>query len=70
VKKYKSLFKEEKIYIPQISDEVSFGKFKNKSAIITGFDVDDNDQPVVILSPGGRKSLYTFRVKKLMKNEK
>jgi hypothetical protein len=31
----------------EIGDEILVGKFKNRKATVTGFDIDDNNQPVL-----------------------
>ena len=48
-----------------IGDEVLVGKFKNRKAIITGFTVDDNNQPVLKTTKGDQK-LFKPRIVKLM----
>jgi hypothetical protein len=49
----------------KIGDEILMGKFKNKRAIVIGFDVDENNQPIVITDKG-KVSLYKFRIAKIM----
>ena len=45
-------------------DEVKVGKFKNKKAEVTGFDVDDHGQPVLQTTKGDQK-LFKPRISKL-----
>ena len=49
IKKYKSLFKEKKIELPEIGDEILVGKWKNKTAIVKGYGIDDKGQPTPAL---------------------
>ena len=51
---------------PEINkgDEVKVGKFKNRKAEVTGFDVDDNGQPVLKTTKGDQK-LFKPRISKL-----
>ena len=53
----------------EIDDEILVGKFKNRKATVTGFDVDDNNQPVLKTTKGDQK-LFKPRLVKLMKKEK
>jgi hypothetical protein len=52
----------------EIDDEILVGKFKNRKATVTGFDVDDNNQPVLKTTKGDQK-LFKPRLVKLMKKE-
>ena len=45
-------------------DEVKVGKFKNRKAEVTGFDVDDHGQPVLKTTKGDQK-LFKPRISKL-----
>lgn len=63
---YKSIFKEKKIILPDVGDILLVGKFKNKKVIVKGFDIDKNNQPIVITNKG-KYSLFNFRIEKLMK---
>lgn len=45
-------------------DEVKIGKFKNRKAEVTGFDTDDNGQPVLKTNKGEQK-LFKPRISKL-----
>lgn len=63
MKRYKPLF--EKQDDIKVGDTVRTGKFKNKRAIVTGFDTDENNQPVLITDKG-KVSLYHVRIDKLM----
>jgi hypothetical protein len=45
-------------------DEIKTGKFKNKKAEVTGFDVDDHGQPVLQTTKGDQK-LFKPRISKL-----
>lgn len=70
-KYYLEKTKEEKSFKKaKIDDQVLFGKFKNKKAVIINFGTDKNNQPTVIIKPGGEKPLYNFRIKKLMPKKK
>ena len=53
----------------EIGDEILIGKFKNVPAVIKEFSTDKNNQPTVKTNKGVR-SLYNFRIKKLMDNNK
>ena len=53
----------------EIGDEILVGKFKNRKATVTGFDIDDNNQPVLKTTKGDQK-LFKPRLVKLMKKEK
>jgi hypothetical protein len=64
MQRYKRKFIENDSSI-SIGDEILFGKFKNKSAVITGFGIDTNNQPT-IKTDRGEMPLYHFRIKKLM----
>lgn len=65
MKKYKSVYKESQTDIKK-GDTVLTGKWKNKKAVVMGFGTDKNSQPTIILKPGGERSLYGFRIEKLM----
>jgi hypothetical protein len=63
MKPYKSIY--EKLVLPiEKDDEILIGKFKNKTAIITGFDTDDKNQPIVKTNKGDTG--LKFRIKKLI----
>lgn len=65
---YNSLFEVKKvdgIDFPEINDEILMGKWKNKKAIVKGFDVDEKGQPIVLTSKG-KHNLYKFRIPSLM----
>ena len=49
----------------EIGDTILVGRFKNRTAIITGFTKDKNNQPQVETTRGVY-SLHRFRIKKLM----
>ena len=49
----------------EIGDEILVGKFKNRKAVVTGFGVDDNNQPVLKTNKGDQK-LFKPRIVKLM----
>jgi|TARA_B110000444_G_scaffold230476_1_gene237728 hypothetical protein len=49
----------------EIGDEILVGKFKNRKATVTGFAVDDNNQPVLKTTKGDQK-LFKPRIVKLM----
>jgi hypothetical protein len=60
---YKSVY--EKLVIPiEKDDEILIGKFKNKTAIVTGFDTDDKNQPIIKTNKGDTG--LKFRIKKLI----
>jgi len=64
LKPYKSIY--ENMEIPfEVGDEILGGKFKNKRMTVTGFDVDDNNQPQVKTNKGNQ-NLFKFRIAKLM----
>jgi hypothetical protein len=63
MKPYKSIY--EKLVLPiEIGDELFTGKFKNKTAIVTGFDKDDKNQPIILTDKGNTG--LKFRIKKLI----
>jgi len=63
MKPYKSIY--EKLVIPiEKDDEILIGKFKNKTAIVTGFDKDDKNQPIIKTNKGDTG--LKFRIKKLI----
>jgi hypothetical protein len=49
----------------EIGDEILVGKFKNRKATVTGFDVDEDNQPVLKTTKGDQK-LFKPRIVKLM----
>ena len=49
----------------KIGDTVLMGRFKNKKAIVKGFDTDDKGQPILVTTKGKIK-LYSVRIEKLM----
>jgi|TARA_A200000159_G_scaffold61692_2_gene57098 hypothetical protein len=49
-----------------VGDEVYVGRFKNRKATITGFGVDEHNQPVLKTTKGPQK-LFKPRIAKLMK---
>lgn len=64
LKEYKSIY--ENMEIPfEVGDEILGGKFKNKRMTVTGFDVDDKNQPQVTTNKG-KQNLFKFRIAKLM----
>jgi hypothetical protein len=63
MKPYKSIY--EKLVLPiEKDDEILIGKFKNKTAIVTGFDTDDKNQPIIKTNKGDTG--LKFRIKKLI----
>ena len=48
-----------------VGDTILVGRFKNKKAVVKGFETDDKNQPVVITNKGKYK-LYSFRVEKFL----
>ena len=52
----------------KVGDQISFGKFKNKRATVTGFGIDKNNQPTIITDKG-EMSLYHVRIDKLMNED-
>jgi signal peptidase I len=48
----------------EIGDEILVGKFKNRRATVTGFDVDEHNQPVLKTTKGDQK-LFKPRIVKL-----
>jgi hypothetical protein len=65
--RYKRKFTEDDSSV-SIGEEIYFGKFKNKSATITGFGVDEHNQPT-IKTDKGEMPLYHFRIKRLMRQK-
>jgi len=51
-----------------IGDEVYVGRFKNRKATVTGFGVDNHNQPILKTNKGEHK-LFKPRIAKLMKEE-
>ena len=45
-------------------EALNVGKFKNKTAIVTGFDTDDKNQPIIKTNKGDTG--LKFRIKKLI----
>jgi len=66
--KFKQALKEKKLDF-EIGDTILVGKFKNKKVKVKGFDKDKNNQPIVVTDKGER-SLYRFRINKLMPKDK
>lgn len=63
MKPYKSVY--EKLVLPiEVGDTILLGKFKNKTATITGFDTDDKNQPIIKTNKGNTG--LKFRIKKLI----
>jgi len=64
---YEIVSKKEKLTPPEIEvgDEVLLGKFKNRKAVVTGFDTDKNGQPELKTTKGKTK-LFKPRISKLM----
>ena len=63
MKPYKSIY--EKLVLPiEIGDDISVGHFKNKTAIVTGFDKDNKNQPIIKTNKGDTG--LKFRIKKLI----
>jgi len=52
----------------KIGDEILVGKFKNRKAVVKGFDKDEHGQPTVITNKG-TYTLYRFRIPKLMEEK-
>lgn len=48
----------------EIGDEILVGKFRNRSATVTGFTTDDKGQPIIQTTKGEKK--FPFRIKKLL----
>ena len=57
--------KELKLKSINIGDEILVGRFKNRKATVTGFSVDDHNQPVLKTTKGPQK-LFKPRIIKLM----
>ena len=53
----------------KVGDKILFGKYKNRSATITGFGTDDNNQPT-LLTDKGELPVFHFRLQRLMDEEK
>ena len=49
-----------------IGDEVYVGRFKNRKATVTGFGVDEHNQPILKTTKGAQK-LFKPRIANLMK---
>ena len=65
---YKRKFIESQQSAVSIGDEILYGKFLNKLAVVTGFGTNDKNQPT-ILTDKGEMPLYHFRIKKLMRDK-
>ena len=50
----------------EVGDEVMVGKFKNRKAVVTGFEKDEHNQPVLNTTKGNQK-LFKPRLSKLVK---
>jgi len=50
-------------------DTILVGKYRNSPALVKGFGKDENGQPTVKTNKGER-SLYKFRIQKLMPKDK
>lgn len=62
MKPYKKLYE---LNIPlDKGDEILVGKFRNRKAIVTGLDIDENNQPIIKTTKGDKK--LPFRISKLM----
>jgi hypothetical protein len=63
--------KDDKIKLPdlEVGDVLMVGKFKNRKAIIKGFDIDKHGQPIAKTNKGDQQ-IFKGRVKKLMDEEK
>lgn len=48
----------------EVGDEILVGKFKNRRATVTGFGVDEHNQPVLKTTKGDQK-LFKPRIVKL-----
>ena len=66
--KFKQVLKERKLHF-DVGDMILVGKFKNRKAEVKSFDKDKNNQPTVKTTKGER-SLYKFRINKLMPKDK
>lgn len=66
----RDIFESDTLKLPDINvgDEVMVGKFKNRKAIVKGFDKDDHNQPVLKTTKGDQK-LFKPRISKLMKEK-
>jgi hypothetical protein len=65
------IIKEADEYQPPVirkGDIVKTGKFKNRKAEVTGFETDDNGQPVLKTNKGDQK-LFKPRISKLEPNK-
>lgn len=49
----------------EVGDELLIGKFKNRKAVIKGFSIDDNGQPVAHTDHGDQK-IFKPRIVKLL----
>lgn len=61
------IINEQDSYDPPVintGDEVKVGKWKNRKAIVKGFDIDKNGQPVLKTTKGEHK-LFKPRISKL-----
>lgn len=66
--KLKQALEEKKLDF-KVGDTILIGKFRNKRAKVKGFGKDKNNQPTVETDKGER-SLYKFRINKLMPKDK
>lgn len=59
-----------RLELPDIAlgDEIRIGKFKNRTATVTGFGTDKHGQPILLTNKGS-VSLFKPRLVKLMKDE-
>lgn len=63
MKKYKKYFENQNdIKIPKIGEEILTGKFRNRSEIVKGYEIDENNQPIIVTNKKKRK-LFPFRLK-------
>ena len=53
----------------EVGDEILVGKFKNRLAIVKGFETDDRGQRVIVTDKGKVKA-FKFRIKKDLVNKK
>lgn len=60
----------ERLELPNVAlgDEIRIGKFKNRTAIVTGFSTDKHGQPILLTNKGS-VTLFKPRLVKLMKDE-
>ena len=67
LKQGKRKIRETAYELPQLAvgDVLLVGKFKNRKATITGFSLDENNQPVALTDKGDQK-IFKPRIAKLM----